>query len=191
MRGLAPVLGFILCLAVWLVPEPAPFWPFADHMVRHMAVVAVAAPLIALGLAPTLPVLPPPLAAVAIELFAVWGWHLPAAHEAAQTERAFLVAEQLSFLVAGLLVWLAVLQPGRALAGAGGLLLTSMHMTLLGALLLLAAHPLYPAAICGSLADQQLGGMLMIGLGAPIYFMGGVALVGRVLADGPEGARAR
>ena len=190
MRGLALALGSALCLAAWVVPASAPFWPFADHMVRHMTVVAVAAPLLALGLQPMPQAVPPPLAAVVIELFAVWGWHLPAAHVAARTQAAFLVAEQFSFLVAGLLIWVAVLQPGRVLGGAGGLLLTSMHMTLLGALLLLAAHPLYPAAICGSLADQQLGGMLMIGLGAPIYLAGGLALVGRALSGAPERAGA-
>jgi hypothetical protein len=39
--------GAGIALTVWLSPSPAPLWPFADHMVRHMAVVAIAAPLIA------------------------------------------------------------------------------------------------------------------------------------------------
>src|SRR5690606_4715706 len=112
---------------------------------------------------------------------AVWGWHLPAAHVAAQTSAAASVAEQASFLGAGLLLWLAVLHPGRQLAGAGGLLLTSMHMTLLGALLILAQRSLYPSAICGGPADQQLGGMIMLGIGTPIYLVGGLILTARAL----------
>jgi putative membrane protein len=61
------------------------------------------------------------------------------------------------------------------------MLLTSMHMTLLGALLILAARPLYPSAICGGPADQQLGGMIMLGLGTPIYLLAGLILTARAL----------
>jgi putative membrane protein len=78
---------------------------------------------------------------------------------------------------------MAVLHPGRQLAGAGGMLLTSMHMTLLGALLILAARPLYPSAICGGPADQQLGGMIMLGLGTPIYLLAGLVLTARALGQ--------
>ncbi len=185
MRPAAGMAGIgagaaVLALA-WLAPSPAPLWPFADHMVRHMAVVAVAAPLLALGLRWAAPPAIPPLVATLVEFAAVWGWHLPAAHVAAQTSAAAFAAEQASFLGAGLLLWLAVLHPGRQLAGAGGMLLTSMHMTLLGALLILAARPLYPSAICGGPVDQQLGGMIMLGVGTPIYLLAGLVLVARAL----------
>lgn len=171
--------GAVLALA-WAWPAPSPVWPFADHMVRHMAVVAVAAPLLALGFrGAALPAIPPLLATL-VEFAAVWGWHLPAAHGAAQTATAY-AAEQLSFLGAGLMLWLAVLHPGRQLAGAGGMLLTSMHMTLLGALLILAQRSLYPSAICGGPADQQLGGMIMLGFGTPIYLVAGLVLTAKAL----------
>ena len=181
MRAALLGAGGAVVLLAWFWPAAAPLWPFADHMVRHMGVVAVAAPLLALGLrGVALPPFPPLLATV-VEFAAVWGWHLPAAHAAAQTSAAAFAAEQASFLGAGLALWLAVLHPGRQLAGAGGMLLTSMHMTRLGALLILAQRPLYPSAICGGPADQQLGGMIMLGLGTPIYLLAGLILTARVL----------
>ena len=151
MRAALLAAGAAVLGVAWFWPSPAPLWPFADHMVRHMGVIAVAAPLLALGLRGTaLPAFPPLLATV-VEFAAVWGWHLPAAHAAAQTSAASFAAEQASFLAAGLVLWLAVLHPGRQLAGAGGMLLTSMHMTLLGALLILAARPLWTLGPGGTL----------------------------------------
>jgi putative membrane protein len=68
------------------------------------------------------------------------------------------------------------------------MLLTSMHMTLLGALLILAQRPLYPSAVCGGPADQQLGGMIMLGIGTPIYLVAGVVLTARALAQAERAA---
>lgn len=184
-RAFCLVLGSALCLAAWTMGEPLSLWPFADHMLRHMIVVAIATPLLALGLAPLgIGAAIPPLGAAVLEFLVVWGWHLSAAHAAAQTSAVWFLAEQASFFMAGMAIWLSVLAGGRELAGVGGLLLTSMHMTLLGALLLLAPSPLYPAAICGSLADQQVGGMLMLGIGTPVYLLAALALLARLLAAG-------
>lgn len=181
MRAALIGAGAAVLLLAWLTPSPTPLWPFADHMLRHMGVVAVAAPLLALGLrGAALPAIPP-LVATLVEFVAVWGWHLPAAHAAAQSSAAWFAAEQASFLVAGLMLWLAALHPGRQLAGAGSMLLTSMHMTLLGALLILAARPLYPAAICGGPIDQQMGGMIMLAIGTVIYLVAGLILTARAL----------
>ena len=49
-------------------------------------------------------------------------------------------------------------------------------MTLLGALLILAPRDLY-SAWCGllpNLSGQQLGGMLMLGIGTPVYLVAGL-----------------
>ncbi len=181
---LSVAAGVALCVGAWLTPQWSQLWPFSDHMVRHMAVVAAGTPLIALGLGASMPRWRlSPLPATVFEFVVVWGWHLPVAHTAAQTSILWAIIEQLSFFIAGMAIWTAVLDPARRLAGAGGLLLTSMHMTLLGALLILAQRQLYPAAVCGSLADQQLGGMLMLGIGTPIYLIVGLVLVARELAD--------
>jgi len=183
--------GLALLAVLWLLPLGQ--WLGADfphHMLRHMGLVAVVAPLLVLGFpkATAVFVLSPLLGAVA-EFVVVWGWHLPALHGWADDGWPGLVLEQLSFALAGLLVWAGCLR-GEPLAGAGGLLLTSMHMTLLGALIILAPRDLY-AAICGRAPDldaQQLGGLLMLGIGTPIYLVAGLALVARALEDKRETA---
>lgn len=184
MRAILLVVASAVCAAVWLAPlETVVAGPFSAHMLRHVAIVAVATPLLALG-APTLGRLAPPaLGAVVFEFAVVWGWHLPALHDAAQASPFWFAAEQASFLAAGLAVWASALAPGRALAGAGGLLLTSMHMTLLGALVVLSGRSLY---VCRGgtptvLDDQQVGGIIMLGVSSPIYLVAGLALVARAL----------
>ncbi|MDQ1900242.1 cytochrome c oxidase assembly protein [Paracoccus sp. WLY502] len=182
--------GILLLSAIWLLPLPdGPRFPL--HMIRHMVLVALAAPLLVLGF-PALGrwLAIPPLMAAALEFALVWAWHLPVAHGLAYRLPAGFAAEQASFLLAGLCVWGSCLRgameddPGLALAGAGGLLLTSMHMTLLGALLTLAPRDLY-ADFCGTvpaLDAQAVGGMLMLAIGTPVYLAAGVALAARALS---------
>jgi putative membrane protein len=182
---------------------------FATHMTRHMIVVAVAAPLIALGLAggrfdPSRahPWLFAAIPASLIELFAVWGWHAPAAHDLARATWPAYLAEQASFLLAGLWVWIACFghaaadRGRRAAEGAVAMLLTSIHMTLLGALLAMSVRPLYAAHMQASdgltvfapLDDQHLGGVVMLLVGGAAYMAGGLALAAKLL--GGEGAPA-
>jgi putative membrane protein len=166
------------------------------HMVAHMVTVAVAAPLLAWGVAGSRfdpaarwPAIVTPLAMTLVELAVVWGWHLPAMRAFAATLPLALVLEQASFLAAGLLLWSAVLgtQAGHGAAGVGALLLTSMHMTLLGVLIGLAPRPLYgghghPAGLT-TLADQQLGGVVMLMVGAACYLIGGLVMLGGLLRE--------
>lgn len=194
-------MGLVTLAVAWL--GPVPFFvrgPFCAHMTMHMLVVAVAAPLIALGLAETrsdpvraYPRFFSPVPASLLELVLVWGWHAPAFHHAARTTTLGIVAEQGSFLVAGLFIWLSVFG-GRASAdgertGAGiiALLLTSMHMTLLGALLALTPRPLYMHsgghAYVDALSDQQLGGAVMIIVGGLSYLAGGLWLTSGLLRN--------
>lgn len=182
--------GLMLLAAIWLLPAPqVPRFPL--HMIRHIVLVALAAPLLVLGF-PALGrwVAIPPLVAAALEFVLVWAWHLPAAHGLAYRLPLGFALEQASFLLAGLAVWGSCLRgamtddPGLALAGAGGLLLTSMHMTLLGALLTLAPRDVY-AGFCGTapaLSAQGVGGMLMLAIGTPVYLVAGVALAARALS---------
>jgi putative membrane protein len=187
VRPLPLLAGLAILALVWGGPLlGADRASFAAHMIAHMGVVAVAAPLLALGL-PSAPVLVGPAAATLVEFGLVWGWHAPALRAAAATSLPATVAEQASFLLAGLLVWHACLRAG-GLAGATGLLFTSMHMTLLGALLALAPRPLYGDAwvSClgvplGAAADQGLGGTVMFAVGAVAYLAGGLALIARSL----------
>jgi putative membrane protein len=165
---------------------------FFAHMIMHMAVVAVAAPLLALGVAGKrfdpvhlAPKVFAPIPASILELVVVWAWHAPALHHFARHDSAGLVAEQGTFLVSGLMVWLSAFggdsgRANRSAVGVVGLLLTSMHMTLLGALLALSPRPLYAHA--GSTAgltaigDQHLGGAIMLIVGGVSYLAGGLYL---------------
>jgi putative membrane protein len=199
MRAACGGLGTLTLAALWLGPLPALARDaFAAHMTMHMGVVAVAAPLLARAVAGAsidpvrrAPALFAPIVASVVEFVVVWGWHAPALHRVARHAAAGLVAEQGTFLLAGVLVWLSVLggdprdRAGRAGAGVIALLLTSMHMTLLGALLALPARPLYPHTIglagLTALQDQQLGGAIMLSVGGVVYLLGGLALTAGLL----------
>jgi putative membrane protein len=128
----------------------------------------------------------PPIPISVLELLVVWAWHAPALHRAARHTTTGLALEQGSFLLCGLLIWLAAFGGGAAVrherAGAGltALLLTSMHMTLLGALLALTPRPLYDHApahmMLSPLEDQHLGGAIMLIVGGVSYLAGGLWL---------------
>ncbi len=198
-RPLALMLGLVTLGAVWLGPLPALAGRlFVGHMLMHVMVVAVAAPLLAIGMAgggldvsSRFPVLFSPILASVLELFVVWAWHMPALHHAARTSQAAELLEQGSYLFAGLLVWLAAfggVRHRRALAGIAGLLLTSMHMTLLGVLLAMSGRPLFEhtgSALSGlsPLEDQQMGGVIMLAFGGSAYLIGGLCLLFGLLQD--------
>jgi putative membrane protein len=194
MRHALLTCGLLTLAAAWLTALPqiarGAFWA---HMTMHMVVVAVAAPLLALGVAggrldPVrhAPRLFPPIPASVVELVVVWAWHAPLLHHAARHSKMGLLAEQGTFLLTGLVLWLSAFggdsqgNSSRRAAGVVGLLLTSMHMTLLGALLALSPRPLYEHAEGVStltpLDDQHLGGAIMLLVGGISYLAGGLWL---------------
>lgn len=194
MRTWLLFLGLAVLAMAWVIPVPYfdrhAFWA---HMTVHMLVVAVAAPFLALGVAggkwdpvPYAPQLFAPIPISVIELIAVWAWHAPVLHHFARNTNAGLLIEQATFLISGLLMWLSAFggtdadsSPRRA-AGVVGLLLTSMHMTLLGALLALAPRPLFDHmhghSALSPLGDQHLGGAIMLLVGGVSYLAGGLWL---------------
>jgi putative membrane protein len=195
------ILGLLTLGAAWFGPLPElAREAFFAHMTMHMAVVAVAAPLLAAGvrggpadLARRAPRVFAPVQASIAELIIVWAWHTPALHHAARQYTAAFIAEQGSFLIAGWFLWLASLggdslnKRNRNAAGIVALLLTAMHMTLLGALLALSPRPLYAHAgeFSGltALDDQHLGGAIMLLVGGVAYLCGGLWLTLRLLRE--------
>ena len=208
-------LGVLLLTVVYAGPlTMAGLPPFSTHMLAHMLTVAVSAPLLVRGIAgssfdPVLRLKRMPSAVVfsMVEFVAVWAWHAPALHDSAREHVGFYLLEQLTFLVCGVALWSSAWggrdeqRRERAPGGAIGLLLTSMHMTLLGALIALSPRSLYaghaehasvslahPAVHDSSgppvghdLFDQHLGGALMILVGASSYLMGGLLLAKSML----------
>lgn len=189
MRTWAPLFGGALLASAWSGPLPAlARESFAAHMGLHLLVVAVAAPLLALAVrhrrgpqSRALRLLSPWPASL-LELVVVWAWHLPRLHHAARSQLPAFIAEQGLFLAAGLLFWLSIVgavagDRGRA-AGTAVVALagTLAHMTLLGALLVLAPRPLYVHAgsAVEALADQQRGGALMLVVSTVIYLGAGL-----------------
>jgi putative membrane protein len=203
-RRLLFALGILTLAGVWFGPLPAlARHSFSAHMTMHMAVVAVAAPCLALAIAGTAfdpvwkrPTLFPPVPMSVVELVVVWAWHAPALHQAARDGIGGLVLEQGAFLCCGLLVWLSAFggDPERRRDRAGGgvvaMLLTSMHMTLLGALLALTPRPLYTHAdhleILAPLDDQHLGGAIMLLVGGVSYLAGGLWLTAGLVRAAAE-----
>ena len=187
------IAGLLTLLVTWLGPLPQlAQTSFYAHMIMHMSVVAVASPLLALGLRQTrfdpvllAPVLFAPLVASMLELIVVWAWHAPGLHHLARHTTPGLFLEQSTFFFCGLLLWLSAFggdgpdHNSRRGTGVIALLLTSMHMTLLGALLALAPRPLYHHSDemhSAALADQHLGGAVMLIVGGVSYLAGGLAL---------------
>ncbi|MBB6180585.1 cytochrome c oxidase assembly protein [Pseudorhizobium flavum] len=201
MRRASLATGLLLLAVAWIIVLPfGGRESFTIHMIVHMSVVAGAAPLLAVGLSGfrhDLTVRWPwftPVIASLVELVAVWGWHLPAARVMAEASWIVTALEQATFLAAGLLLWLSCLggaqegREARQLAGTFGLLFTSMHMTLLGALLSLSPRPLYGienvtcfGVTLGAAVDQQAGGVVMLLVGAVVYLLGGVLLLSSAL----------
>jgi len=171
-----------LALLLALVPplDRAAADSFALHMVQHELLMLVAPPLLILGrpyaaLAAALPArapllrlaalrlaaLPlriPPLAAFALHLAALWTWHLPRLFDAGLESDATHAVQHASFFWSALLFWWTVFR--RVRSGIAVLMLLAMLIAsgALAALLTFAPAPLYAGA---TLAQQQLGGLIM------------------------------
>lgn len=149
------------------------------HMVQHLLLGDVTPLLVAGGLAGPLIVFAVPAgvlrvvgrlrwlrlfgrAPVALGLWvaAVYAWHVPRLYDAATGNGAVHVAEHVSFVAAGLLVWLQVLDshgsPGRRATFASLVLLAGMPL----AEVLIASGPIYPHY--PSAAGQLHAGLAMM-----------------------------
>ena len=187
-RGVRParVVAFaagLVALAVALVSPVAALGHtlFAVHMVQHLIIVLVAAPLLVWG-APLLPcslalpdalrrdlralgrdhtvaavgaTLTGPLVVWITHVGALWMWHLPALYEAALTNEWVHVVEHVSFFVTALLFWSLVI-PSRPRmpypARLGFVFVTALQSGALGAILTFASVPLYSIHAAGARA---------------------------------------
>lgn len=193
-------LGLLVLALCWLGPLPAMSrTAFSAHMLLHLGVTALAAPLLAIGLARAGLRMGRTdragrwmLLAFSAEMLVVWGWHLPALHEAAALNVWAFVLQQASFLAVGLGIWLLGFAARSRADVAGAMLgffLTFAHMTMLGVLLVLAPKLIYPAELClgafgfEQLEDQRFGGILMASWSAILYLAGTLVLGARLLDD--------
>lgn len=196
-----------------LVAGVALFGPFDDmagsstawHMVQHMLLIVVVAPLAVLArplpqwracAGPAVDTVwrgihkatRRPMACALLHAAAIWIWHAPTPYMAAVLSNGWHVLEHASFLFTGWLFWWSVLRPGRAgaLQATLALLFTVMHTGLLGALLTFSPVVLY-AGESRELWDQQLAGLVMWIPGGAVYLLA-AAGVGYGWLRGSEGA---
>lgn len=179
---------------------------FSAHMVQHLLIIQVAAPLLMLATPWHLAfsALPyrlrlfagrrlrsvygrsmlAPLAVWAVGITVLWGWHIPRLYDLAVGSSILHRAEHASLFAAALLIWAVALHvaypyPARLLLILG----TALQTTLLGVLITFSRSVWYESYRVGPdwwsltpLEDQQLGGLLMWIPGTPLYAFAGAML---------------
>ena len=164
-------------IAGWLVlvfalVSPVHRWGtglFSIHMVEHELVMAVAAPLLALGRPGTAFAwalgshwrrgwpkalrrsglrsvgtrLTRPVAATSLHGLAIWVWHVPALFDAAVSDVGVHRLQHVSFLGTGLLFWWTLVRHRNAGIATAHLFATMLHTSILGAIVALAPRVLY------------------------------------------------
>lgn len=141
---------------------------FSARIVHHVVLVALAAPLLAMALAPWRPKVPLTVLVI-VHTAAFWLWHAPDAYGLALSHGTAYWAMQASLLLTAIPLWAQLLDKDSPALGAfSGLLAMIVQMGLLGALLTFAPDPLYAPHLSTTqafgltpLADQQLGGLIM------------------------------
>jgi cytochrome c oxidase assembly factor CtaG len=137
-----------------------------------------------------------PFVALPLWLTAYYVWHLPWIYdEALRHPHSLLHAEHLTYLAAGVCVWLPVVH-GRSSAGARAAYLFAAFVLAspLGLLLALIPRAIYPFYVHAPrtwgpspLADQQIAGVTMAAEEAIVFFGAFAAYLLRFLADEQAG----
>jgi putative membrane protein len=200
-----PAAGFtsgLITLAVGLAPplDRLAAVSLAAHMIQHLLIVVVAAPLLAAGrplvvlaaaggparavvrwVAPLVRrLLERPLLVWILHAGVLWIWHAPRLYQAALGSDVVHVLEHLTLLLAAVLFWSVVVEPGaQARLGPGAmvsyLFSTAMQSGVLGALLATSDTVWYSNS--ASLEDQQLAGALMWVPASIVYLAAGLRIL--------------
>ena len=169
--------------------------PLSQHMVDHIALLVVAAPIAAWLLRTKLPATTRRgfVLIVALHIGLIWAWHLPPVLDAAQTGHALHIAMCVSLFAVGVFFWHAIigLGPDRWQAIVA-LLLTGKLFCLFAALLVFSPRLLYAGlahshhahhgAVTG-IADQQMAGLIMLAICPLAYVATGIAIAARWILD--------
>jgi putative membrane protein len=187
---------------------------FSAHMAQHELLMVIAAPLLVLGrpIVPFLWALPIswrrtagnwaagplvsaawafltlPLVAWTLHAVAIWLWHAPALYQATLNSELVHTLQHLSFLGTALLFWWTVLRVREGRLGRPtavlSLFTTSVHTSLLGALLAFSTtlwYPLYGSNTTAwglsPLEDQQLAGLIMWVPAGLAYFVAALVII--------------
>jgi putative membrane protein len=182
------------------------------HMVQHLILMMVAPPLVLLGICgmrPLPPALAPRLRRAWTAVTRPWPaailfnavllvWHLPALYDTTLRNEALHVFEHLTFIAAGVVLWWPIVDPLRgegtvpigpfekiAVLGISG-----VPPTVLGLVFSLGSTAFYEFYVhaprlwgLSPVADQQIAGIVMFGLGNLIYFAAISVIFWRLLGD--------
>ena len=169
--------------------------PLSQHMVDHIALLVVAAPIAAWLLRTMLP----PVSRrgfvliAALHIGLIWAWHMPPVLDAAQGGHMLHVAMCVSLFAVGVFFWHAIMGLGRDRWQAiFALLLTGKLFCLFAALLVFSPRVLYAGlahshhahhgAMTG-IADQQMAGLIMLAICPLAYVATGIVIAARWILD--------
>ena len=207
-RSAGRVRNFVAAQVVLAFALAMPHGSLTAHMVQHVLLLVVAAPLLASGapLPTMLWALPRRWreralglwravlrshvrswalwvgAALVVQSVVMLGWHAPSLYEAAVREDLLHALQHAGYIVTATVFWWAVgLGSRRRHGGAVPVLFAAaLPGTVLGAGLTLAGAPWYGGY--PSLADQQLAGVVMWGFAGLAYVLAAACLFGLWLA---------
>ena len=137
-----------------------------------------------------------PLMALLLFMICLWGWHIPAAYEAALRHDWVHDLEHLTFFVTAMLYWQCVLGAAphlhRFSRGARLLMLlaTVPFNIALGMIIALADKPIYGHYLTvlrlwgvTVMQDQMLSGFIMAAPGSMMYLIAALVLAGQILRE--------
>jgi putative membrane protein len=205
---------FLLSLALISPICPLSVSLFAARVGQHMIIVLIATPLIALGrpaavVRARLGFAPSEshsflgaVGASAAFAIALWFWHMPGPYAATFASTSVYWTMHVTMILSALWLWGGLLdrRGARAVPVIGTGLVASTQMSLLGAIITFAPHPLYaPHAATtaawgmSQLLDQQLGGAIMWVPGGVIFLAAAMVPLWALVAPAPAafGARPR
>lgn len=166
-----------------------------SHMLAHVLVINIAAPILAVAATRFLDrkILRSLTLPAACQLTLFLAWHTPLVHAAAAHSLSVHLAMLATLLLTATWFWASVIISIRTyrIAAIAPLLLSGKLVCLIAVLLVLSPHPVYasthvhihPAA--GLLADQQAAGLLMLTLCPLTYIAASIWLVWKWLAHLP------
>ena len=184
---------------------------FSLHMLQHLLLMMVAPPLVLLGICGMRPraqrfprlrtvwwAITRPWSAVFIFNAVMLVWHVPALYNATLTTEPIHVLEHLSFIGVGIVFWWPIIDPIREpgtrlvtpLTKIAMIAVSGIPPTVLGLIFALSPVPFYPFYVVAprlwglsAVADQQVGGVAMLGLGNIIYAAAILIIFTRLLSD--------
>jgi putative membrane protein len=166
------------------------------HMVQHVLIISVAAPLLAVGrpVELFLEIVPAQVAMPRIAWRGTWGtsvasvaalvvllgWHVPAFYQAALSNEPVHIVEHLTLLATAMLLWSALIHAENLGASVVWLFVLTLPTTAFGVAMTIARTPWYPDYVTTTrieaVHDQQMAGVVMWAFGGVAAVAGAVAM---------------